>query len=96
MKYIEVDIYMNQLVSFFEKNPNDLISLIGELQKDDFFKKVKETCIKNFKENGEVIPTQKQLIDIVVELKQGPVSTYEIKSINQTFQKTKFGILCLN
>ena len=37
MKYIEVDIYMNQLVSFFEKNPNDLISLIGELQKDDFF-----------------------------------------------------------
>jgi hypothetical protein len=96
MKYIEVDIYMNQLVSFFEKNPNDLISLIGELQKDDFFKKVKETCIKNFKENGEVIPTQKQLIDIVVELKQGPVSTYEIKSINQVFQKTKFGILCLN
>jgi hypothetical protein len=96
MKYIEVDIYMNQLVSFFEKNPNDLISLIGELQKDDFFKKVKETCTKNFKENGEVIPTQKQLIDIVVELKQGPVSTYEIKSINQAFQKTKFGILCLN
>jgi len=38
MKYIEVDIYMNQLVSFFEKNPNDLISLIGELQKDDFYK----------------------------------------------------------
>ena len=96
MKYIEVDIYMNQLVSFFEKNPNDLISLIGELQKDDFYKKVKETCIKNFKENGEVIPTQKQLIDIVVELKQGPVSTYEMKSINQSFQKTKFGILCLN
>jgi hypothetical protein len=96
MKYIEVDIYMNQLVSFFEKNPNDLISLIGELQKDDFFKKVKETCIKNFKENGEVIPTQKQLIDIVVELKQGPVSKYEMKSINQAFQKTKFGILCLN
>jgi len=96
MKYIEVDIYMNQLVSFFEKNPNDLTSLIGELQKDDFFKKVKETCIKNFKENGEVIPTQKQLIDIVVELKQGPVSKYEMKSINQAFQKTKFGILCLN
>jgi len=96
MKYIEVDIYMNQLVSFFEKNPNDLISLIGELQKDDFYKKVKETCIKNFKENGEVIPTQKQLIDIVVELKQGPVSTHEMKSINQAFQKTKFGILCLN
>ncbi len=68
MKYIEVDIYMNQLVSFFEKNPNDLISLIGELQKDDFYKKVKETCIKNFKESGDVIPTQKQLIDIVVEL----------------------------
>jgi len=96
MKYIEVDIYMNQLVSFFEKNPNDLISLIGELQKDDFYKKVKETCIKNFKESGDVIPTQKQLIDIVVELKQGPVSTDEIKSINQAFQKTKFGILCLN
>lgn len=96
MKYIEVDIYMNQLVSFFEKNPNDLISLIGELQKDDFFKKVKETCIKNFKENGEVIPTQKQLIDIVVELKQVPVSKYEMKTINQAFQKTKFGILCLN
>ena len=55
-----------------------------------------KTAAKNFKESGDVIPTQKQLIDIVIELKKVPVSTEEIKSINQAFQKTKFGMLCLN
>jgi hypothetical protein len=96
MKYIEVDLYMNQLMSFFEKNPNDLLDLIGELQKDDFYKKVKEVCIKNFQESGDVIPTQKQLIEVVIELKKVPVSKEELKSIHQAFQKTKFGMMCLN
>ena len=38
---VDVDIYINQLISFFNKNPNDLIDLIGDLLKESFYKKVR-------------------------------------------------------
>ena len=67
---VDVDIYINQLISFFNKNPNDLIDLIGDLLKESFYKKVREQCIKNSEVGDEVSLTQKQIIDIVVELKK--------------------------
>ena len=30
MKNVDAEIYLNQLIGFFEKNPNDLIDLIGK------------------------------------------------------------------
>ena len=36
MKNVDIEIYLNQLINFFENNPNDLMTLIGDLQKDDF------------------------------------------------------------
>ena len=42
MKNVDAEIYLNQLIAFFEKNPNDLIDLIGELKKTKFYKRIKE------------------------------------------------------
>jgi len=39
MKYPDVEIYLNQFVSFFEKNPNDLLNLIGDIHKEIFLEK---------------------------------------------------------
>ena len=34
MKNVDIEIYISNLINFFEKNPNDLLVLIGDLQKD--------------------------------------------------------------
>ena len=69
MKRIEVDIWVNQFIGFFDKNPGELTQLIGSINKEIFFDKVRQRCIKNLEEGDEVSLTQKQLIDIIVSLK---------------------------
>lgn len=94
MKNIDIDIYINQLISFFDKNPNDLIDLIGETDKESFYEKIKEQCHKNMENGDEVSLTNKQLIDIVVSLKKDNIISEE--KIMGVFQKTKFGLISLN
>jgi hypothetical protein len=93
MKNVDVDIYVSQLISFFNNNPNDLIDLIGDSLKESFYEKIKEQCLKNVKDGDEVSLTHKQIIDIVVKLKQGKVIESKIHSI---VQETKFGDIFLN
>jgi hypothetical protein len=52
---LDVEIYMAQLIEFFEKNPNDLMALIGDLQKDEFYQKLRDKCENNFKEGKEIV-----------------------------------------
>lgn len=94
MRYPEVEIYLNQFVSFFEKNPNDLLSLIGDSLKEDFFEKVREKSIVNFKNGEDVSLTQKQIIDVVVELKKP--TKEENTQIENIIFNTKFGEIILN
>lgn len=96
MKNIEVDIYLNQLVSFFDKNPNDLIDLIGESHKDKFFDKVRKVCLQNVENGDDVTLTNQQLIDIVLEVKGVGMTKEEFEVINKVFEKNKFGTFCLN
>lgn len=93
MKNVDVDIYVSQLISFFNNNPNDLIDLIGDSLKESFYEKIKEQCFKNVKDGDEVSLTQKQIIDIVVELKKGKPIDSKLRSI---IQETKFGAIFLN
>jgi hypothetical protein len=69
MKNVDLEIYISQLVSFFENNPNDLLELIGSLQKDEFYQKLKERCEKNIEEGIDLVLTREQIVNIVVELK---------------------------
>jgi hypothetical protein len=96
MKNVDVDIYVNQLISFFDKNPNDLIDLIGDLLKESFYEKVREQCFKNIENGDEVSLTQKQIIDIVVELKRGHSLEDDFHKVKQVVQNTKFGLIFLN
>jgi len=94
MNYPEVEIYLNQFIKFFHTNPNDLISLIGDSLKEDFFEKVREKSIQNFRNGEDVSLTQKQLIDVVVELKK-PTKD-ENDHIKNIIFKTKIGEIILN
>ena len=96
MKNVDVEIYVNQLISFFEKNPNDLINLIGDSLKDKFFEKIKKQCMKNAENGEEVSLTQKQIIDIVVEMKSEEVAEGKKLIIHKVFEQNKAGVFCLN
>jgi len=96
MSNIDAEIYLNNLIGFFEKNPNDLIDLIGEMNKDFFYKKLREIVYENAEKGEEVQLTQKQLIDIVVGMydelnKKGQKIEVQVPVI-----KTNYGIIWLN
>lgn len=93
---VDVEIYMTQLIEFFEKNPNDLMALIGELQKEDFYKKLREKCEKNFKEGKDIVLSKEQIVETVLELKFVVVEAKEKKYLNKVIQKTSFGDIILN
>ncbi len=94
MKNVDVEIYLSQFISFFEKNPNDLMDLIGDTHKEEFYKKVKEQCQKNLDKGDDVTLTRQQILDIVINLKKGPI--FDENKINAVFEKTKFGLIPLN
>ena len=84
---IDAEIYLNNLIGFFEKNPNDLIDLIGEMNKDAFYKKIKEKVYENADKGEEIQLTQKQLIDIVVGLYDDAVE--KVKKLKFKYQLLK-------
>jgi hypothetical protein len=92
---IDVEIYIKNFVNFFESNPNELIELIGDELKEVFYDKVKEQCYKNLDNGEEITLTQKQLIDIVVDIKKSKPDI-NILLTNGVFQQTKYGLISLN
>jgi hypothetical protein len=96
MKNVDAEIYLNQLIAFFEKNPNDLIDLIGELKKTKFYKRIKEKVYENVENGLELILTQQQLIDIVVSMYDETNKTVKPIEIKTPVIKTNYGIIWLN
>lgn len=90
---IDVEIYIKNFINFFEKNPNELMELIGEDLKEVFFEKVREVCYKNLEAGNELIPTRSQLIDVVVSMKKKPKG---VLTLDGVFIETKYGLFSLN
>lgn len=105
MSNVDVEIYVSQLINFFENNPNDLIDLIGDVQKDEFYQKVREKCEENVNKGEDIVLTKDQIIDIVIELKipelENKLKPKKVKvdmiiEIDKLFKKTKYGLIGLN
>lgn len=96
MKNVDAEIYLNQLIGFFEKNPNDLIDLIGQLKKNTFYKKIEEKVYENIENGLELILTQQQLIDIVVGMYDDTNKSSKPIEIKTPVIKTNYGIIFLN
>jgi hypothetical protein len=93
---VDIEIYMAQLIEFFEKNPNDLMVLIGSLQKEEFYQKLRRKCEKNFEEGKDIVLTKEQIVETVVDLKIVVTSDKDKKYLNNIIQKTSFGDIILN
>ena len=96
MGVTEVEIYINQFKGFFDKNPNDLTDLIGDVLKSKFYDEVKDQSTTNYENGDEVSLTHKQIIDIVVKLKKNSKKSEVKKNVSDIFQETNFGRIYLN
>ncbi len=98
MGNVDCEIYIRQLITFFENNPNDLMDLIGEVQKQEFYDKLREQCEKNSQKGDDYIITRQQMVSIVIELKIPELIDTEesIEKIQGFIQKTKWGDIILN
>ncbi len=98
MMNVDIEIYISQLITFFEKNPGDFMDLVGDVQKEEFFQKLKEKSINNHSNGEDFILTKQQIVDVVVELKS-PELNQKLSYTNKVkgfIQKTKFGDIILN
>ena len=93
---VDAEIYLNNLIGFFEKNPNDLIDLIGEMRKETFYEELRKTVYKNADKGEEIQLTQKQLIDIVVGMYDDATKKGEVIEVQVPVIKTNYGIIWLN
>ena len=96
MKNVDVEIYINQFITFFNNNPNDLIELIGDVLKDDFYERVKLQSLDNIENGEDVSLTQKQIISIVVELKKSQNDEVDMDMIKSIIYHTQFAHFSLN
>ena len=96
MKNVDIEVYISNLINFFEKNPNDLLVLIGDLQKYEFYVKLKERAISNFEKGQDYILTKSQIVDVVLELKLPIIKKEKKPYIEKIIQRTKFGDIILN
>lgn len=90
---VDCEIYISGFINFFEKNPNDLSNLIGEMNKEKFFMEVRINVYQNFDKGEEITLTQQQLLNILVKL-HGK-NTKVVQAITPV-QKTKWGEFILN
>ena len=95
MNNVEIEIYMTNFVSFFEKNPEQLKVLIGDYDGKKFFKKIRETVVKNIEEKKELAPTRKQIIDIILEIKNNVTKSKITKNVSN-FMNHHMGKIFLN
>ena len=93
-KNVVIDIFMNNFMNFFDNNPNDLMSLIGDSNKEKFYNKVREQCYKNYQNGEEIAVTRQQMIDIIIDMKGH--KEIVVNDIDKLFQKTNYGFFGLN
>ena len=89
---VDVQIYLSNFKSFFKNNPNDLINLIGDGDKDKFFELVQESVIENYEKGEDLELTKKQLIDIMLILTKDRVE----EKVENFILKGPYGDIFLN
>jgi len=90
---VDVEIYMSNVIKFFKENPNDLLSLIPESKKNNFFDKVRKLSTLNVDKGDDASLTRQQLIDICLEINEKPK---EIAKTSNIIIPTIYGEYCLN
>jgi len=95
---VDAEIYLKQLFGFFDGNPDALKSLIGELNKEKFYQRIRDAVYGKVDGDDEFVLSRKQMIDIIKDLwdeEQEPLQEENFEIID-TFLKTDYGFFSLN
>ncbi len=92
---VDIDIYMTQFKGFFDKNPEQLKRLVGDINPEKFFDGIRSIVEENSqKEDAPLEPTRKQILTLIVDLNGGTKETVEKRLI--PFMKHHMGSIYLN
>lgn len=92
---VDIDIYMTQFKGFFDKNPQQLKMLIGDVNPEKFFDGIRIIVEDNSKkEDSPLEPTRKQILTLIVDLNGGTKESVEKRLI--PFMEHHMGSICLN
>ena len=79
---VDIDIYMTQFKGFFDKNPEQLKRLVGDINPEKFFDGIRSIVEENSqKEDAPLEPTRKQILTLIVDLNGGTKETVEKRLI---------------
>ena len=95
MGNVEIEIYMTNFIGFFKKNPDQLEILIGKLDSEVFYGKIRDLATENLEAEKEVAPTRQQMIDLLVSL-NSERKTEEIKKVVTPFMNHHMGQISMN
>lgn len=95
MQNVDVQIYFSQFKTFFNENPRELENLIGKGSPEEFYSEVYKKILENFNKGDELELTQRQIVDVVLKINQMGYKEEE-QIPKEIFQKTEFGLICLN
>lgn len=95
MGNVDIDIYMNNFVGFFKKNPDQLKILIGEINTEDFFSEIKTIAEKNLLDEKEIVPTRKQMVDLLVGMNTNK-NKKQITDVVIPFMEHRMGKIIMN
>jgi thioredoxin-related protein len=89
---VDIEIYFRNILNFFETHPDQLVTLIGSIDKEKFYDKIRNVAQQNFEKSQEPELTRKQMVDLVWEL-----HVEETKKLKRKpFITTEYGTICLN
>jgi hypothetical protein len=89
---LDIEIYMSNFRTFFEKNPKQLVQLIGDIDPEKFYEKVRKIVEKNTEDGKQTEPTRQQMIDLILELNGVPSN---LEKLMPTMSH-HMGLICLN
>jgi thioredoxin-related protein len=93
MKNLDIEIYMTNFKGFFDKNPDQLKQLIGNIDPEKFYDGIREIVEENSKEDEKPLePTRKQIIGLLVDLN---INTKNVKKV-LPYMEHHMGLICLN
>ena len=93
MGNLEIEIYMKNFKGFFDKNPEQLKQLIGDIDSDKFFTGVRGIVEFNSEDEEKPLePTRKQLIDLIVKLNGDKTGVDKVIP----YIKHHMGLICMN
>lgn len=91
---VDLEIYINNLTKFFKKNPKELMSLVPKEKEKELLSRIRQRAARNIEEGLNLVLTQKQIIEICVDINQDRPKELDVDS--KIFQNTPFGTICLN